>query len=521
MAKNSRTPRASGHVPASSREFDALRAGVESVTAGAAGLLSTRHIANGDEIDYADKTATFSKGHAQRGPGLVDLEAFRSFRNAVDAHLGAEWEVGLDAALSGVVPPPPKAASRDYAAELIELYWASLLRDRPFSSYEYEVTAIAAARELDGLGDAYRGPRDSEGRVTPKTLFRGGLKRGGKSYFPGEAFGPYVSQLLLHPACMGAQPLDRKFRTYRAGVDYLTEERDWAWVQNAGLPSEAAQFDPVRRHLRDGRSLAAFAYDDGIFQVYYVAHRVMAELRLGPNPGSPYSSDWNRGLLPVSGRADIVGTLNSVARVALDAVYLPIWNVHLRHRPEAGGGLLHLAKTHRGSLILNRAAGGRDELHDIVMSSPAVKLSYMKHGSYLLSQAYPEGAPSQPSYPSDRGAVAGACVTALKFYYDCERAVSSYTQVIEPSADGLSLKPYLGFDAAQMTFNSELGKLAHNVSFGHGMHAGANWRSDVEEGLLLGEAIALAWLKSHAQSLRERFSVKIRKFDGELETIGN
>ncbi len=490
------------------------------MTADAAASAVAREVGNGDEIEYSDKSATFSKGLAQQAPGLVDLAAFRKFRNAVDSPADSDWEGGSYSVRPGAALPPPKAASAEYAAELVELYWASLLRDRPFSTFESEVTAVAAARELDGLGEVYRGPRNSEGRVTTKTLFRGGLKRGGKHYFAGEVDGPYVSQLLLLPGRMGAQLLDRKFRTHRAGVDYLTEEGDWAWIQNGGAPSGALQPDPVRRHIRDGRGLSAFAHADEIFQSYYVAHRVMAELGLGPNPGLPSTEVLNRrSTIPFRG-PDIVGMLNSVSRAALDAVVGQIW-FHLRHRPESGGGLLQLAKTHRASRILKRATGGNDELHEIVMSSPAVKLSYMRHGAFLLSQAFPGGAPSHPSYPSDRGAVAGACVTALKYYYDCDQPVSRFGQVMDSTVDGLTLRPYPGLDAAQMTFNGELSKFAHNVAFGHGLHSGANWRSDVDEGLLLGEAVAIRVLKAQAKQNSERFSVRIRKFDGELETIGN
>lgn len=509
-----------GPISSTSREFEALRARVEAATADAASSRLLPDIRNGDEIEYADKSGTFSKGLAQQAPGLVDLAAFRKFRNSTysPSETGREngaFALGLDWML-----PPPKAASAEYAAELVELYWASLLRDRPFTAFDSEVTAIAAARELDGLGDFYLGPRNSEGRVTTKTLFRGGLRRHGKYHFSGETDGPYISQLLLLPARMGAQMLDRKFRTHRTGVDYLTEEGDWAWIQNGGAPSGALQPDPVRRHIRDGRGLTAFAHADEIFQSYYVAHRVMAELGLGPNPGSPFAEVlYRRSTIPFRG-PDIVGMLNTVSRMALDAVGKSIW-FHLRHRPESGGGLLQLAKTHRAGRILKRATGGNAELHEIVMSSPAVKLSYMRHGAFLLSQALPGGAPCHPSYPSDRGAVAGACVTALKYYYDCDQPISRYVQVIEPTVDGLTLKPYPGLDAAQMTFTTELSKLAHNIALGHGLHAGVNWRSDVDEGLLVGEAIAVRVLKAHALSSSERFSVKIRKFDGELETIGN
>jgi hypothetical protein len=44
-----------------------------------------------------------------------------------------------------VVPPPPRVNSKEYATELVELYWASRLRDVPFTEYETNATAIAAA----------------------------------------------------------------------------------------------------------------------------------------------------------------------------------------------------------------------------------------------------------------------------------------------------------------------------------------------------------------------------------------
>ena len=58
-----------------------------------------------------------------------------------------------------------------------------------------------------------------------------------------------------------------------------------------------------------------------------------------------------------------------------------------------------------------------------------------------------------------------------------------------PASDGLSLVPYTGSDEGQLTVNGELNKLGHNVSFGHGIHAGIHWRSDTDTSLLLGEAV--------------------------------
>jgi len=498
---------------------------------------------NGDEQDYQDKSASYFKGLRQPAPGRAEIEEFSKFRKVLSADsdlssqgplLGAYDGAPLKGPRSGhasaligadprahFIPAPPKVASREYAAELVELYWASLLRDTPWAAYEWDATAIAAARELDGLGEAYAGPRDADGRVTGKTLFRGGLRKGGRTFFAGETWGPYVSQFLLHPTQMGAQPLDQRFSSARAGVDYLTDEADWDWIQNGGFPNEQLQLDHVRRHLRDGRGLSGYAYADELIQPYLVAHLIMQKAGLRANADSPYIGQKNEKPFATFGAPDIVGTLGAVARSALIAAGHQKWNVHLRHRPESGGGLVHLTSTRRANKILRRQTGGNDSLHEAIMTSPAVKLSHMRHGSYLLSQAYPEGAPSEPSYPSGHGAVAGACITALKFFYDCERPIVRYMSVLAPSSDGLTLDPYSGLEAAQMTFNSELGKLGHNVSFGHGLHGGANWRGDADAGMLLGEEVAIAFLKHQAGAYHERFALKIRKFDGDFETIGN
>src|SRR5262249_16608214 len=138
--------------------------------------------------------------------------------------------VGADSQCLGdaVVPPPPPVASKEYAIELVELYWASLLRDVPFTQYETNATAIAAANELDALKRSYGGPRDANGGVTPRLLFRGGFGESAKSkYFAGENVGPYISQLCIQPTNLGAQRIDQKMQSFMPGVDYMTKLNDW------------------------------------------------------------------------------------------------------------------------------------------------------------------------------------------------------------------------------------------------------------------------------------------------------
>jgi hypothetical protein len=148
-----------------------------------------------------------------------------------------------------------------------------------------------------------------------------------------------------------------------------------------------------------------------------------------------------------------------------------------------------------------------------------VQASFAAHNSYFLSQAFPEGSPTHPAYPTGHGTVAGACITVLKFFFDGNFPL---TKPKVPSVDGTALERYHHPTGERpLTVNSELHKLAHNISFGHGIHAGIHWRSDTDESIKLGEAIALSYLRDHAHAYNEHFSVSITKLDGSVATISN
>jgi hypothetical protein len=91
-----------------------------------------------------------------------------------------------------------------------------------------------------------------------------------------------------------------------------------------------------------------------------------------------------------------------------------------------------------------------------------------------------------------------------------------------PSADGTATAPYIPpHGEAVLTVNGELHKLAHNISFGHGTHAGIHWRSDTDTSIELGEAVALNYLKERARTYNEKFTATLTKLDGSTATISN
>jgi hypothetical protein len=493
------------------------------------------HTTNGDKQRYPDHSASYSKGLLQDDIGVVNPAAWASFVKALHSGQNSDFEaiiIGGSHTLNGpqgsyaydletadseqfgnapwigdqgglpLVPPFAHIESADYGTQLVEMYWASLLRDVAFTDYVANSTAIAAAAELTTM-PAYKGPRDGNGNVTPGILFRGP--------FAGDTIGPYMSQFMIVPTAFGAQPVNQLMTTYLPGIDYMTDTTTFLDVQNGISTGLTNKIDSVQRYLHDGRGLGAYTHVDVLYQAYLTAYMVLSSLKLPVNPGNPYNGSKTQNGFGTFGGPDFAATQGEVAARALNRVWFQKWLIHLTHRPEAGGGVLHQILSGNKSKIDAR-------LNKNVLNSQAVAQSYSKYGTYLLSQAFPEGSPYHPSYPTGHGTVGGACITLLKFFFDGSQV---WPNPMVPSNDGLSLEAYTGSDAGQITVAGELNKLAHNVSYGHGIHAGIHWRSDTETSLLLGEALALSFLRDRARTYHEKFTVQLTKLDGSVATITN
>jgi hypothetical protein len=193
----------------------------------------------------------------------------------------------------------------------------------------------------------------------------------------------------------------------------------------------------------------------------------------------------------------------------------------MRQRPEEVGALVQALMTHQ-----NPMPQASSHLHRDLLNSAGLAQSFSQYGSYLLPLAFPEGAPTHPCYPTGHGTVGGACIAAIKFFFDCDQPIrplllAAGRDVYVPSSDGLSLEVYTGSDRDQLTINGELAKLASNVTIGHGIHAGIHFRSSSYWSMLLGEMVGISVLQDRAASYEEPFSIRITKFDGTHATISN
>ena len=493
------------------------------------------HTTNGDEQRYSDKSASYSKCLLQNDICVVNPAAWQSFKKALNNPTMANWEAiilggtrtengpqgayaydleTLDSIQYGnapspgdptgipLVPPFDQVTSAAYGTQLIEMYWASLLRDVAFTDYVSNATAASAAAELTAQ-PTYRGARDGSGNVTPNLLFRG--------TFPGETVGPHMSQFMITPTAFGQQAMSQTMTTYVAGVDYMLDPTTFLQVQNGIDTGLRNQADNTGRYLHDFRGLAAITHVDWPYQEYLMALLVLSGMGAPLNPGNPYFSSKTQNGFCTFGGPDFAQSFAEVTSRALDKVWYQKWVVHLTHRPEWGGGILYQIMTGNQSKI-------QATLNSNVLNSQAVAQSFAQNQSYFLSQAFPEGSPAHPSYPTGHGTAGGAAITVLKFFFD-ETWVIPNPQM--PSSDGLSLQAYTGGDAGQITVGGELNKLARNVSFGHGVGAGIHWRTDTDYSMTLGEAMAISYLQDKAKTYNEKFSVTFTKLDGNKVTITN
>ena len=472
-------------------------------------------IDNGDEARYANFIGNFSQGLPHNGIGEVDTTAYQALLTAVasgrpddfaNIPLGGTVKLagpqgGLAFDLEGTdsgqlsIPPSPALASSERAGEMVEDYWMALARDVPFSQYGNEPITAGAIADLNKLS-RFKGPKVS-GQVTPGTLFRG--------FTPGDLIGPYMSQFFLLPVNFGTLPVAQKYNTYTPGTDYLTDFPSWLAVQN-GSPVGSNTILGTS-YIKNGRDLGAWDHVDFTFQAALFATQWLISNKAPFNPGNPYLTIANQSGVQTFGQQHIFDLLGEVSNRALKAMWYQKWFVHRALRPIAYGGLVH-----------NTITGvAKYPVHGDVLNSQAVGEIFKKNnGSYLLPAAYPEGGPQHPSYAEGHGVIAGACVTALKAFFN-ESFVIANPMVA--SDDGQSLVPYTGSDAGQITVGGELNKLANNVALGRDM-AGVHWRSDAEQGLLLGEKVAISILRDQRHTYNEPFSgFRFTKFDGVPITV--
>ncbi len=474
------------------------------------------HPDNGDDELYTtDRRGSYSKALPHDSIGVVSASAYTAYLNALKSGKHADFEAlttgagrplanpqasyaysleGPDSHQVGA-PPAPAFASARTAGEMVELYWQALTRDVPFSKYETDPLIAEACADLSSMTD-YGGPTLS-GSVIPQILFRhSGLI---------DVLGPYISQFLWVKLPFGSmEGLEQKFKVPVAGDDYVITFAKWLQNQNGGGAAQDNVYKADPRFIYDGRSLARWVHKDFPFQIF--VNTAMYLMDLGNNtlsPTNPYKLSTKQAGFVTWGQAGILGLIAHVANLALKACWYEKWLVHRRQRPEKFGGFIHNHMT--GAAVY--------DMHTDVLNSQGLAQTFAKYGTFLLPQAYPEACPTHTAYPSGHASYSGACATVLKALFN-EEYILPFPVVAND--DGTAVVPYTG---PSLNVRGELDKLAFNMCMGRDT-AGIHWRSDIEEGMLLGERVAIKFLHDQLKTFNEPFAgFKLTKFDGTPITI--
>lgn len=389
------------------------------------------------------------------------------------------------------MPAAPAFSSAETAGEMVEMYWHALLRDVHFSDYTSSALVASASADLSLLSD-FKGPK-SGGLVTPENIFRYDA--------PGCLTGPYISQFLFKTIPTGLGTNTQTYPVPAAGTDYMTTETEWLAVQNGAARSGPPVSGAI--YLRNGRDLGEYVHRDFSYQAFLDAALILLGANTPRNPSNPYARKLSEAPFVTFGPPNILDDVTRIALEGLRAAWTQKWAFHRRLRPEVFGQRVHR----------RRIGAANHPIHPDVFKSEVLDRIYSAHGTYLLPMAFPEGSPTHPAYPAGHGTISGACVTILKAFFDENATVSS---PVVASSDGLSLVSYTG---GTLTVGGELNKLAVNISIGRNF-PGVHYRSDSIEGMLLGEKVAIEYLRSARLTFNETFAgTTFTKFDGTQVTV--
>lgn len=434
-----------------------------------------------DSIRGDPESSTYDRGiTATLGGGRQPIEPMAGWQYS---------DTGLDSWMT-TMPEPPQWGSDRMAAEIAQCYWMAHFRDSQLEDLQSEADNSSYDQTITGIQSNVS---EDLGWDTTTNPFR--------SSFPGVNEGPYISQFLSHGGGFGNFTYEPTINPLPTN-DYLTSSTE---VQNVITgqsesssepfgqgPAERVEDETTERWVSTPRDLASMVRDEPSYHHYYAAALQLLDWEAPPSTDLPFveldnNSDNSQPYIKYGG-AGILDLLARVAGNALDAAWHHKWLVHLRARPEKYAAALE-------------EDGVSSHAPSWLASDPSVGL----FSNEYLPQAYPEGAPAHPAYPSGHSTIAGACVTALKIFFDAEANFSELDQdrygeagdstveeahKINLNGDNVDYSNrYTGdYDP---TIAQELHKLADNVGIGR-IWAGVHYWSDHYYGMRLGEQVALA-----------------------------
>jgi hypothetical protein len=447
------------------------------------------------------------------------VRATGAVRRLADPQAALAFSLSGADAYSVSMPEAPSMTSSQAAGEMIEVYGMALLRDQSFrdiqngtTSMEAEVTTLLA--DLNQPGLVFLGPKDG-GVVTRGTLFRGPN--------PGETIGPYVSQFLLHDVVHAGITTEQFIAVEDDDAPSITTS-GWLDIQNGIVPG-GQNLAGFTRRAYSPRVIGSYVHTDVPGCAFLNAAFILLGAGAPMNPGTPVLA--NEEFFVNFWIGEFATRVLHVAHLALKAAWRQKWVEHVRLRPEVYAGRVHFTLDGGETYNLDNAVLTAGTTANVLAAN-----TLAGSATYLLPLMYPEGSPTHPSYPAGHATIAGACATLLKAFFDGDALMQDLSGGTFPIIESVTGTETMGdlvsgaiTDPAvvdNLTVAIELNKLASNIATARNM-AGVHYRSDGDQGVLLGEKVALQYLKDVAANYNERSPTfdgfQVRKFDGTLEIV--
>jgi membrane-associated phospholipid phosphatase len=417
-----------------------------------------------------------------------------TFKRIVDSYCVCDYELMGKFKSCFTIQPSPNALSEHAAAELVEVYNMAVARDVKISEWNTSPIITEVLASLNLVKQNLDGPLEN-GNITVNTLFRGSSQ--------GDLIGPYVSQFLFYPITIGAFTIDQKYVSPAPNVDYLTTVSSFLNAWNGAIisPTETGN----TRYLITIRDCANYIHLDQMWQPFYMAASILQNLGI-PLSGPTVASRTGAKFINL-GAIDLFTTMVEAGKLAMNATWSYKYN-QLRYRPEEMAYQVHLTKTDSGLAFPNS-----------LLSNPVLQKIYDANGNYLMPQAYKEGSPAHPSFPSGHATLAGSMITIIKAFFKITDTTTIRAKI--PNSDGSELQDYLvNGQPVFLKVNDELDKLASNCGIFRNL-AGIHYRRDAEDGILLGEKVAIQLLQELCKKYSSDVTFTLKKRDGTTITIKN
>ena len=459
-----------------------------------------------DPVDQYQLLVALEAGD-QNALNQINLGGNRRLVNS-QASFCRELVGGVPYGFSMEVPPVMDSAAA--ACELIEVYEMGLCVDIPFTELNNpgasNVDADRAVTAINAWGGEYKGPVNVSNQVDRQLLFRG------KAY--GCNFGPHVSQFFMHDFNLGLNPIVQKYY-FETGTYGITDNTFLEMQKGNTLETQTQSPTPMRPYT--GRGLASLVHVDFVYQFFYYAAQMILTAGI-PRHGGYVDMYPDEAFVTNAGVVHIATALADVAKHAFTACWNQKWRRHLRARPEVMAARVVKQKEGVISGVVD------NNIFTLGANTIAAVEAYNApkggESKAYIPLTYCEGSPTHPAYPSGHAVAAGAMATILKMIFADEdwTEMGDFNQINE-SPDGDQLTEYTGPDTAAITVHTELNKLASNCSLGRNF-AGIHYRIDGDEGMNLGEKVAIQYYEDYlTRQIEPHGLISFKKFDGTTHVI--